>query len=82
MPETVLTSPIELSSSIRDADGVPLALANTVDGGEAVVVWKNSSWVLSKGFNVGAYNIDEYWLGIENMENLKKVEKRVNKKNI
>ena len=52
MPKTVLNSPIELSSSIRDADGVPLALANTVDGGEAVVVWKNSSWVLSKGFVV------------------------------
>lgn len=34
---------------------------------------------LSQGFNVGAYNIDEYWLGIENLENLKKVEKRVNK---
>ena len=52
MPETVLTSPIKLSSSIRDADGVPLALAKTEDGGSAVVVWKNSSWVLSKGFNV------------------------------
>ena len=37
---------------------------------------------LSQGLNVGAYNISEYWLGIENMENLKKVEKRVNKKNI
>ena len=37
---------------------------------------------LSQGLNVGAYNINEYWLGIENMENLKKVEKRVNKKNI
>ena len=35
---------------------------------------------LSQGLNVGAYNISEYWLGIENMENLKKVEKRVNKK--
>ena len=35
---------------------------------------------LSLGLNVGAYNINEYWLGIENMENLKKVEKRVNKK--
>ncbi len=35
---------------------------------------------LSRGLNIGAYNIKEYWLGIENMENLKKVEKRVNNK--
>jgi len=43
---------IKLSSSVRDADGIPLALANTEDGGEAVVVLKNSAWVLSKGFSV------------------------------
>ena len=47
-----LKYPIKLSSSVRDADGIPLALANTEDGGSAVVVWKNSAWVLSKGFNV------------------------------
>ena len=35
---------------------------------------------LLKGLKVGAYNIKDYWLGIENMENLKKVEKRVSKK--
>ena len=35
---------------------------------------------ISLGLSVGAYNINEYWLGIENMENLKQVEKRVNKK--
>jgi len=47
-----LKYPIKLSSSVRDADGIPLALANTEDGGEAVVVLKNSAWVLSKGFSV------------------------------
>lgn len=36
---------------------------------------------LAKNLNVGAYHIKDYWIGIENMENLKKVEKRVNKKN-
>jgi len=36
---------------------------------------------LAKNLNVGAYHIKDYWMGIENMENLKKVEKRVNKKN-
>ena len=41
-----LKYPIKLSSSVRDADGIPLALAKTEDGGSAVVVWKNSSWVL------------------------------------
>jgi len=35
---------------------------------------------LSKGLSVGAYNIKEYWMGIENMENLKKVGTRRNKK--
>ena len=35
---------------------------------------------LSKGLSVGAYNIKEYWMGIENMENLKKVGTRLNKK--
>ena len=47
-----LKYPIKLSSSVRDADGIPLALANTEDGDEAVVVLKNSAWVLSKGFSV------------------------------
>ena len=47
-----LKYPIKLSSSVRDADGIPLALADTEDGGSAVVVWKNFAWVLSKGFNV------------------------------
>ena len=42
----------------------------------------DSGGVNSARGDVGAYNINEYWLGIENMENLKKVEKRVNKKNI
>ena len=37
---------------------------------------------LSKGLSVGAYNIKEYWMGIENMENLKKVGTRLNKKSI
>ena len=32
---------------------------------------------ISKGLSVGAYNIKDYWLGIENVENLKKVEKRL-----
>ena len=35
---------------------------------------------LSKGLSVGAYKIDDYWMGIENMENLKKVGSRLNKK--
>jgi NDP-sugar pyrophosphorylase family protein len=35
---------------------------------------------LSKGLSVGAYNIKEYWMGIENIENLKKVGARLNKK--
>ena len=47
-----LKYPIKLSSSVRDADGIPLALAKTDDGGSAVVGWKNSSWVLSKSFDV------------------------------
>ena len=37
---------------------------------------------LSKGLNVGAYNINEYWIGIENMENLKKVGIRLSNKSI
>ncbi len=37
---------------------------------------------LSSGLSIGAYNIKDYWLGIENVENLKKVEKRLNKKTI
>ena len=37
---------------------------------------------LSKGLSVGAYNIKDYWMGIENMENLKKVGARLNKKSI
>jgi len=37
---------------------------------------------LSSGLSVGAYKIKDYWLGIENIENLKKVEKRLNKKTI
>ena len=37
---------------------------------------------LSKGLSVGAYNIKEYWMGIENMENLKKVGARLNKKSV
>ena len=37
---------------------------------------------ISKDLRIGAYNIKDYWLGIENLENLKKVEKRLkNKKN-
>ena len=35
---------------------------------------------LSKGLSVGAYDIKDYWIGIENMENLKKVGVRLNKK--
>ena len=35
---------IKLSSSVRDADGIPLALADTEDGGSIVVSWKNFSW--------------------------------------
>ena len=37
---------------------------------------------LSRGLNVGAYNIKDYWMGIENLENLKKVGTRLNKKSI
>ncbi len=37
---------------------------------------------LSKGLNVGAYNIKDYWMGIENIDNLKKVGTRLNKKSI
>ena len=37
---------------------------------------------LSRGLNVGAYNIKDYWMGIENVENLKKVGTRLNKKSI
>ena len=37
---------------------------------------------LSKGLSVGAYDIKDYWMGIENMENLKKVGARLNKKSI
>ena len=37
---------------------------------------------LSKGLSVGAYNIKEYWMGIENIENLKKVGARLNKKSV
>jgi NDP-sugar pyrophosphorylase family protein len=35
---------------------------------------------LSKSLSVGAYHIKDYWMGIENIENLKKVGKRVNKR--
>ena len=45
-----LKYPIKLSSSVRDADGIPLALANTEDGGKAVVVLKNSAWFSLKVF--------------------------------
>ena len=37
---------------------------------------------LSKGLNIGAYNIKDYWVGIENVDNLKKVGTRLNKKSI
>ena len=37
---------------------------------------------LSKGLNIGAYNIKDYWIGIENVDNLKKVGTRLNKKSI
>ena len=37
---------------------------------------------LSKGLNVGAYNIKDYWIGIENMENLRTVGTRLNNKSI
>ena len=35
---------------------------------------------LSKNFKVGAYKINDYWVSIENMDNLLKVEKKINKK--
>ena len=34
---------------------------------------------LSINLKVGAFKIDKYWIGIENMENLLKVEKRIKK---
>jgi len=37
---------------------------------------------LSKGLKIGAYNIKDYWMGIENVDNLKKVGTRLNKKSI
>ena len=37
---------------------------------------------LSKGLNIGAYKIKDYWMGIENVDNLKKVGTRLNKKSI
>ena len=37
---------------------------------------------LSRGLNVVDYNINVYWMGIENVENLKKVGTRLNKKSI
>jgi NDP-sugar pyrophosphorylase family protein len=37
---------------------------------------------LSKGLNIGAYKINDYWMGIENVDNLKKVGTRLNKKSI
>lgn len=48
-----LKYPIELSTSTRDWDGSLLALAKTDDGGTAVVVWENSSWVLTDAVSVG-----------------------------
>ena len=63
----MLKDPIQLSTSVRDMDGIPIALADTIDGGSAVVVWKNLSWVLSKSFDVsdvmrspGAITSDNY----------------------
>ncbi len=47
-----LKYPIELSTSVRDWDGSLLALANTDDVGESIVVWKNSSWVLTDAVSV------------------------------
>ncbi len=35
---------------------------------------------LSKGMRVGAYNIKDYWIGIENVDNLREIEKKLNKK--
>ena len=32
---------------------------------------------LSINLKVGAFKIDKYWMGIENMENLVKVEKKI-----
>ena len=37
---------------------------------------------LTKDLNVVAYNIKDYWMGIENIENLKKVGTRLNNKSI
>lgn len=50
--DTRLKYPIELSTSPRDWDGSLLALANTDDGGESVVVWRDSSWVLTDAVSV------------------------------
>ena len=52
VPEINLTEPTELSTSPRDWDGSLLALAKTVDGGSAVVVWKDSSWVFTDAVSV------------------------------
>tara|TARA_B100000579_G_scaffold419128_1_gene417408 strand:- start:1142 stop:1492 length:351 start_codon:yes stop_codon:yes gene_type:complete len=35
---------------------------------------------LSKKLKVGAYKINQYWLSIENMQNLLKLEKKINTK--
>ena len=46
---TELIFPIELSTSIRDFNGMSVALAKTVDGGSAVVIRDplTSAWIKS-----------------------------------
>jgi|TARA_B110000483_G_scaffold152109_1_gene180948 hypothetical protein len=46
---TELILPIELSTSIRDFNGMSVALAKTVDGGSAVVIRDplTSAWIKS-----------------------------------
>ena len=38
--------PVQLTCSVRDYDGIPIALAKTTDEGSVVVGWKNNGWTI------------------------------------
>ena len=55
----MLKNPIKLSSSVRDMNGIPIALAETIDGGETVVVWDKvkSSWKPSQSGGIDVRDV-------------------------
>ena len=47
-----LKYPIIPTTTIRNCGGTLTTLIKTEDGDSAVIIWKNSKWILSKGTKV------------------------------